>query len=221
MDSSHKLEAPNNDELQSIEQIEDRSELTALYREPGKQFEGELLSAEVREQKKDAEIEAISGSIWKSSLKIGLAIPYPFISAVMLAVGLNSIADLADAMMMIGILIIIVGLWAWTAYRAYSVIFKTFYAHALRAGPFVAVMLFSVLMTAQAIYGLVAERFSTQSLLFNAALVSLLVVIYSIIASYILLGVWGNTRVKSSIKVFASSALILTSGFFVVAVYLF
>jgi hypothetical protein len=221
MDSSHKLEAPNNEELKTIEQIEDKSGLTTLYREPGQQFEGEILSAEDRDKSKAEKLEAITSGIGKSALKIGLYIPYPFISGLLLAVIIYTTIDWANALILIALVILSIGAWALTSYFAYAAIFKSFYKHALRAGPFLFVSLISVLLASQAAYGFITHSFATQSLLFNAALISLLIVIYSIIINYILLGIWGNSKLGSGIKAAVSGLVIVVSSFLVAVIYLF
>jgi hypothetical protein len=221
MDSSHKLEAPNEEELRTIEHIEDRSGLSTLYRAPGQQFEGEILSSEARDKAKAEKLEAITSGIGKSALKIGLYIPYPFVSGSLLAVFIYTSVNWANAFILFALVILSIGAWMITSYLAYAAIFKTFYKHALRAGPFLLVMLVSMLMAAQAIYGYVADAISNQSLLFNVAIVSLLVVLFSVVASYILLGIWGNSRLGSGVKAAVSGALILVSGFLVASVYLF
>lgn len=221
MDRNHTLEAPNDEQLSGIEQIADRSDLTGIYRAPGEQFEGELLSSEERERVKAEELEAITSGIGKSVLSIGLFVPYPFVSGALLAVGLYWAATLLNAMVFAPLLILTGGFWMITSYKAYASIFKKFYKHALRAGLFLTVMLVSIIMASQAIFGIVMKRFAGQDLIFNVALVSLLTIVYSLVASYILLGIWGNSKLKSAIKVLVSSVIIAISGFFVVATYLF
>lgn len=224
MDRNHRLDAPNNDELSGIEQISDHSDLTGIYREPGKQFEGELLSAEEREKVKAEELEAITSGLGKHVLSIGLFVPYPFISGLLISVGLYTASNMVNpvgAMALVFVAIFAISFWMITSYKAYDAVFKTFYKHALRAEPFLLVMLTSLIMASQAIYWIVSESFSTQSLVFNSALMSLLLIMYSLVASYILLGIWGNSKLQPGIKVLISGLVILVSGFFVVATYLF
>ncbi|MFZ1301084.1 MAG: hypothetical protein WAQ27_00680 [Candidatus Microsaccharimonas sp.] len=219
MDSSHKLDAPNNDELQAIEQLEDRSGLSTLYREPGEQFEGEIMSAEERARVKDKEITQITSSISWSSLKIGLYVPLPLISGLLLAITLYSLTWL-DKFIFIGTVFVVGATWLGLSYSAYASIFRIFYKHALRAGPFLFVMLTSVLMVSQAAYSTVLEDFAGQSLLFNIALVSIMVIVYSIIATFIILLAWGSPTVKSGIKALVASIVILISASLVIVAYL-
>jgi len=226
MDRNHTLDAPNNDELSTIEQIADHSDLTTIYREPGEQFQGEILSEEARKKVKDEELEAITSGLGKSALSIGIYVAYPFVSFALLAVGLYSIVETLSpgtpsVMMLVFGAALALSIWLFTSYKAYSAIFTTFYKHALRAGPFLVVMLVSLIMASQAIFGIVTESFAGQSLLFNVSLISLLVVLYSLIASFILLGVWGNSKLKSGLKALLSGVVVVISGFFVIATYLF
>jgi hypothetical protein len=217
----HKLDAPNNDELKSIDQIGDHSSASTVYRKANDQFEGEILSAKAREKAKAEELEAITSGLGRNALRIGLLVPYPFISGLLLTVGVYTTVTLANASIFFGIVIIAAGLWLISSYYAYSAIYKIFYKHALRAGPFLAVMLINILIVSQAIYGLVVQDFAVDNLVYNAGLISLLLLLYSFIVSYILVGIWGNSRLKSSIKALVSALSIAVSAFLVGAVYLF
>lgn len=220
---NHQLEAPNEEELKAIQQIENRSELSSLYFKPGEQNQGPILSPEERVKAKEEEVAAKSKGIWQSFLKIGLYIPYPLVIAASIAAALYTFASSLNGLVFLGLIILSVGVWGLTSYFAYAAIFKVFYKHGLRAGPFMITMLISVLLAAQAAYGLVAQMFvgAELPLLFNTTLVSIIVLIYSIIASGILLSVWGNPKLKSSVKAAVSLFLILVSGFFILGVYLF
>lgn len=221
MDSSHKLDAPNNDELRAVNQLEDRSELTTIYREAGEQFEGEILSLDERKKAKAEQLEAITSGLGKYSLKIGLFIPWPFVGGLLLAVAIYMITQLDNLWLLTASIFIAGAVWIVSSYKAYASIFKIFYNHALRAGPFLFVMLISLMMASQAIYTIVAESFSTQSLAVNSALISLLIVMYSLVATFIMLGVWGNSRLKSATKLAVSTFVIGFSAFFVISTYLF
>lgn len=221
MDRSHKLEAPNNDTLKTIEQLDDKSGVSSVYRQPGKQFEGDIMSNTQREKAKADELEALSSGLGRSAFKIGLLVPYPFISGILLASLLYILAQQGNPWTIVPGTLVAGGFWLATSYKAYSSIFKTFYNHALRAGPFLVVILASLMLALQAIYNIVGEQFATQSVLINSATVSLLTVVYSLVATFILLGVWGNSRLKSGLKVLISAAIIAISGFFLASTYLF
>lgn len=221
MDSKHKLDAPHNEELRMVEQLEDRSGLSTLYHGPGQQFEGDILSAEDRDKAKAEKLEGLTSGLGKSALKIGLFVPYPLVSGLLLAAVLYSSVTWANALLLVALIILAVGAWALTSYYAYAAIFKIFYRHALRAGPFLVVSLASVILTSQASYGLVTENFSTESFLFNIAMVSLFIFVFSILANFILVGVWGNSKLGSGVKAAVSGLTIIVSGFLVAVVYLF
>jgi len=221
MDRNHTLDAPNNEELSTIEQIEDHSDLSGIYRSAHTEYEGEILSEEARKKVKGDELEAITSGIGRSALSIGILVAYPFIVGALVAAGLYEIAENTYPMVLVSVAILSIGFWMLTSYKAFSTIFKKFYKHALRAGPFLTVMLVSLILASQALYGIVTELFAGQSLVFNVALISLLLVLYSLIASFILLGIWGNSRLKSGLKALISGLIIVISGFFVVATYLF
>ena len=221
MDSNHKLDAPNNETLRTIDQIEDRSGLGSLYREAAVQFEGEILSAADREKAKADKLEALTSGLGKSSLKIGLLVPYPFVSGALLGAGLYMLTPLNNAWILVAGIFVAGIFWLVTSYKAYASIFKTFYNHALRAGPFLFVMLVSLILALQGIYWLVSTSLSSQSLALNTAIVSLLLVTYSLLATFILLGIWGNSRLASGFKLLASTLILTISAVFAVSSYLF
>ena len=218
----HKIEAPNEQELKEIQQIEDRSGLTSLYFEPQKQEQGEIfMSPEERDKAIEAKkVESVKG-IGGAFLKIGLYIPYPIVIGASMAAAFYTFVGAVNPLFFLGLVILAVGIWGLTSYFAYAAIFKTFYKHGLRAGPFLFVMLMSVLLASLAAYGLVAGMFvgAELPLLFNTTLISIVLLIYSIIASGILLSVWGNPKLKSLAKAIASVSVVLASGIFVLVVY--
>jgi len=223
MGSNNIIQAPNEDELKEIRQIEDRSAMSGIYFEPQKQFEGEIImSPEERTKVQEEKAAAASKGIWKSFLKIGLYIPYPLVIGASIAAALYSFARELNPLLFLGLAILSLGVWGLTSFFAYSSIFKVFYKHGLRAGPFLIVMLVSVLLASQAAYGLVAVMFvgAELPLLFNTTLISIVLLIYSIIMSGILLAVWGNPKLKSLAKAIASILVVVTSGLFVLFVYL-
>ncbi|MES2630993.1 MAG: hypothetical protein V4611_03475 [Patescibacteria group bacterium] len=220
MDRNHKLDAPNNEELRIIDQIEDKSGAATVYRNPKPQFHGEILSAEQRQKVKDDELASITNDLWKSSLKIGLYVPYPFVGGALLAAILNSSVDMVSAGIMIGLLIVVTGFWLYTSYVAYARIFKIFYKHALRAGPFIFVMLPSVLLASQAFYAYTAANIAGQSIVFNVAAVSLLVVLYSILTTFIVLLVWSHSKIKGIFKAAVAGLVLLFSVGLVLSSYL-
>jgi hypothetical protein len=221
MDRDHRIDAPNDEELRTIEQIQDRSDLTGIYRKGAQQFEGDILSKEAREKAKAQELEALTSGLGKSALSIGFFIIYPFIGGALLALGLFVLVRYVPAMVLLLLAIAALVFWLISSYKAYEFIFKTFYNHALRAGPFVTVMVVSLIMASQAIYGLVVDNFSGQSIVFNISLISLLLLLYSLIASFILLGIWGNSKLKSGSKVLVSGLIVILSAFLVISTYLF
>ena len=221
MDRDHRIDAPNDEELRTIEQIQDRSDLTGIYRKGAQQFEGDILSKEAREKAKAQELEALTSGLGKSALSIGFFIIYPFIGGALLALGLFVLVRYVPAMVLLLLAIAALVFWLISSYKAYEFIFKTFYNHALRAGPFVTVMVVSLIMASQAIYGLVVDNFSGQSIVFNISLICLLLLLYSLIASFILLGIWGNSKLKSGSKVLVSGLIVILSAFLVITTYLF
>lgn len=220
MDRSHKLDAPNNEELKTIEQIDDRSGLTTVYRKPGEQFEGNIVTASERQRIKDDEIDAITSSISKSAPIIGLLIPYPFLSGLMGGVYLYSVAAGMNPGVLYALLALLGGTWLITSYYAYARVFHIFYQHALLVGPFLFVTLLSVLAASQAFMNIIAQTIAGESLVFNIAAMSLLVILYSILVSYVVLKTWGNSRISSGFKIAVSIIVLVFSGLLTGLTYL-
>ena len=221
MDEKHKLNAPDEEELSGVEQLQDRSDLSSVYRNPTRTFTGKVLTVEERNQAKADELEALTSGLGKHSLKIGLAVPYPFIAGVLLTVGSYLLVGKVHDILFGGITILGALAWLLTSYTAYSYIYKTFYKHALRAGPFLLVMLLSLFLASQAIYGFVTQVVSSDTLFVTVGLISLLVIVYSCLTTFVLLGIWGNSRLSSYIKVVVSCLIMAISAFLVAGVYLF
>lgn len=208
MDRSHKLDAPNNEDLKKIEQIDDRSGLTTVYRQAGEQYEGTIVTATERERIKAEEIDNITRSISKSAPIIGLLVPYPFLAGLMGGVYLYSISAGMNTGVVYTLLALLGATWLITSYYAYARIFHIFYKHALQVGPFLFVSVLSVLAASQAFMNIIAQTIAGESPTFNIAAMSLLVILYSILISYIVLKTWGNSHISAGFKI-AVSAIVL------------
>ena len=224
MEQGRQLQAPHEDELEKIEQIKDRSDLTGIYRTGQQQFEGELMSKDTRDKAKAEELEAITSGLGRYAFVIGLLLVYPFIAGALLATGLYIATQYLmrdNAMVLVFTSIALLAFWLITSYKAYAWIYKKFYTHALRAGPFVTVMLISLIMASQALYGIITETIGGQSLLRTVVVICSLLLIYSLLGSFVLVGIWGNSKLKSGTKVLVSGVVLIFSAFFVVSTYLF
>ena len=126
MDRSHKLDAPDNDRLKNIEQVEDRSELSALYPDAHNEWTGEVMSEEERASKRDQEQDNITKSIRTKFWIIGTLAPLPVVLAVVIITTLASRLDLssnnAASIILPGILGAIV--WGVISYSSFKKISK-------------------------------------------------------------------------------------------------
>lgn len=220
MDRSHKLDSPNNEELRIIEQIEDHSGASTAYRNPTIHFEGDILPANEREKVKAEKIASASSNTWKSSPKIGFLIVYPLISAALLATILYVFVSEMNNAVYIVSAIVSAGFWMLTSYVAYSRVFKNLYKHGLRAGPLLLVVLISTFLGSQALFNVLSLTFAKESLLTNVSLISVATIFYSIITTYIVLFVWGNTHIQAVYKLLASVVILILSGLAVLVTYL-
>lgn len=200
MDKNHRLDAPSNESLRTIEQIDDRSELTTLYPNAKTTLEGDLLSYEAREEKKEKERLRISLTLRRWFAVIGLLTPLPLVLGVLLfSVGIIFIRE--DTLIYLLLPIIFTfALWAYASYKSLGYVYNIFYNHSIRATPFVVTLLCLLLMSMQGHYVAVSPYYS-DLLIVNAALSGVIVLATSIVLSGILLLIWTARRLSAGIKI--------------------
>lgn len=204
MDKDHRLDAPNNESLSDIEQLNDRSELTTIYPHAHEEWEGtDLMSHDDREEKRDKEQVSINRSIRKWFVVLGLLAVTPFVLlAIMLAAGtiiLPAIRAMNPALVIIpaslGALI-----WIIVSYKAIRGFYTIFYNHAIKATPFLFVLLVFLTLTAYPLFEL-TRPYHTELLLLNAIILGVAISAISIMYSGILTLIWTTSRMRSSRKV--------------------
>ena len=140
MNPKHQLDAPDNDSLRTIEQVQDRSSLSSIYPQAGKQWEGDLVSTEERERRRQEKEDTMSFGIRKLSWKVGLLAPLPFVLlSIFLALSAFGIAKTNIDIMVIPMIIVFIA-WVGISFTIFKRIFAIFYQHALRAGPFLLIL---------------------------------------------------------------------------------
>ncbi len=201
MDKDHQLDAPHNESLRGIEQLGDRSELSAVYPHPHKEWEeSNMLSSDDRDRKHLKEREIITTSVRKSFIAIGLLTPVPFIVFVCFSAALSAVATKDNLGFLLLPIIIGLGLWVLVSYLALRRVHTIFYSHALRTVPFLATLLCLLAMCAQTLYS-VTRPMQVNSFMVNSLALSGLLLIASVILSGILLFIWTSPRLHPSAKV--------------------
>lgn len=199
MDRKHKLNAPDNDSLQFIEQVNDHSELSTLYPHAHDQWTGEIMTEEARLKKRDKEHEEITTKIiWKFWL-IGVLAPIPIILAAIITVLAFLYINPEQMATFIVPALIALLVWAGASYFAIRRIFLVFYNHALRAGPFLVTLLVMLGLSVQTIYVLTLPLHN-QSPIHAVTLISGIILLWSILLSLLLLWIWVTPYLRGNGK---------------------
>ncbi len=215
MDRNHKLEAPHNESLKNIEQLDTRSELSGLYFQAKDQWSGELLSDDERQQRRDTSLDAITRNIKKRFVPIGLLGMLPFALLMALVALALTVSDIIATDRKATILIVPVMLaaliWFYAAYRLFRHYFAIFYEHALRGSMF---LFFQLALTGAATHVLFVLFIAP--LAFSGA-VNLLIaagigVAISPVISFVLLHLWLSTRISGNAKLSVIFMLIVALG---------
>ena len=207
MDKDHRLDAPDNESLRTIEQLSDHSELTTIYPHARDEWEGvELLSREEREARRDKEQLRINITLRRWFAVIGLLVPVPFIIGaflVSLATTFIVIENLAYLLLPI---VIAFTVWVYLSYRAIKRVYGIFYDHSVNATPFIIALLALLLMSVQGHYMALLPVY-TDSLIFNSLITSATILVTSIIISGLLVLIWTSKKMSTAFKL-ASIGLI-------------
>jgi hypothetical protein len=200
MDKDHRMDAPDNDALRTIEQVPDHSELTSLYPHAHDQWEGtELMSSEEREKKRDREQLNINLSIRRWFFIVGLLIPIPFLlAALMSAVGITYVTEKNLGFALVPI-ILALGLWFLFSRLAFKKVADVFYEHSIGATPYLVAHIGLLVLGIQATY-VAASSFYRDSLIYNTLITSALVMVMSIFLSGVLLVIWTSPLLSSRLK---------------------
>lgn len=200
MDNKHKLDAPNNESLRSIEQVSDHSELSTLYRSAGKQWTGEVVSHEERERRLQHEQDTRTFGIRKQFWTVGLLAPLPLVLLSLILGAAFTIVNENNVAYYVIPMLIVSGIWAALSFNIIRRIFELFYQHGLRAGPFLIVLLTFLGLSIQIIYVLTMPLHG-QQLLSSVMMICAIELLWSIIITYALLLIWTTPTISGGVKV--------------------
>lgn len=212
MDKDHHLDAPDNESLQNIEQLTDRSSLTAIYPHAHDAWEGSnLMSRDEREQKRDKDQLRISITIRRWFAVIGVLVPLPFVlAAIGIALGSRflSVDKLGILLLPVVIAVFIV---LYISYRSIKFVYEIFYNHAIKATPFVITL---IILLALSVYGvlLASQWLHNGDIIHDVAIISISTILMSIMYSGVLLLIWASQSLSSAGKMGCVALLVVAIG---------
>ena len=199
MDRKHQLDAPDNDILKNIEQVSDHSELSTLYRKARDQWDGELVSDDEREKRRQNKNDTISFGIRKKALLIGILIPLPLMLAWLIAAALLTYITDENAPIFVIPMIFIFLIWGLISFFTYKKVFALFYMNALQAGPFI-ITIFTFIGFSIPIIFAITEPLHIGLGFMAALLVNAVVVVWSVLLTFPLLYLWTTPRLSGGFK---------------------
>lgn len=208
MDRKHQLDAPDNESLRGISQLEDHSGLTTLYPQAHNQWDGTLMSSDERESKRDQELSSITSTITRWAVPIGLLAVAPIVSAALLVTIAYTFVNEDNASLLLFPMMLITGVWGIVSLAAIKRLYGIFYAHAIRATPFFIILLVLMGLATQSLI-ILSASFQSSSLITTVALVCAFALISSVALSWILLHIWTTRRVSGSAKMWLIGGMAL------------
>lgn len=199
MDRKHKLEAPNNESLKTIEQLGDRSELSTLYRTSRDQWDGELVSPEEREHRRQKKQESLSFGIRRQFWLVGLIAPLPLVLFSLFIGFIFAVFTEDNAPLLVIPMMILFLLWGVVSLILLRKTFELFYQHGLRALPYIVTLVILLALSIQSIY-LITIPMHGQGIMSSVLLVSAIELLWSIILSYALIILWTTPRLSGGAK---------------------
>lgn len=201
MDNNHQLDAPDNDSLNTIEQVSDHSELASLYPSAHNEWEGtNLLSQEVREAKRDKEQLDIVLSVRKSFALIGLLTPLPLILGALLVTAAYTYLKPHDMVVLLLPVVIAIITWLVISYKSWKKLSAIFYQHSITATPFVITLLLMLMASLPVLY-LSIDQIYSDSLVMNTLMSGGVILATSIAYSGILVLIWTAQKLSGAYKI--------------------
>jgi hypothetical protein len=208
MDSNHRLDAPDEEHLQSIEQVGDRSDLSSLYPQAKPQWTGDIVSKEERDSRLAAQQDTLSFGIRTYFLTIGLLIPLPFIVITVLVTAALVYIKPDTVPMFVVPGIIAFFLVAGIVIASFKKLSTLFYMNALRALPYSTMVLGMLAIIVFMLYHATSFLHGYQ-LLPAVSIVSAMTIVVSIFLNYFLLVLWTTPVINGAFKVLIMVTLAL------------
>lgn len=200
MDKDHRMDAPDNESLRTIEQLSDHSDLSTIYPHAHNEWEhSDLLSREAREKQREDEKLRISLSLRKQFLPIGFLIPLPFVYISLLTTLTANYISIEQLSFLLLPVLIVMGFTIFLTYRGFKHGYRIFYSHGIKAGPFIFSLILLLLLSINAVF-LLTEPLHTGVQGIDMLIVGASVLTLSIIYSFILVYIWSSPRLTSGKK---------------------
>lgn len=213
MDRKHQLEAPDNDSLKIIEQLDDHSGLTTMYPQAHDQWDGTIMSTTDREVKRDKELAAITNGVTKWAIPIGLLAIAPVVVAALLLSLVFTYINEDNAPILLFPMMLITAIWGIASFFAIKKLYGIFYNHALRATPFLVILLVLMGLSVQGIF-MLTRTLQNSSAVNNVLIIGGIALVVSMALSWILLHIWTTKRIAANTKL----ALIGVVAFILLAI---
>lgn len=210
MDRSHKLDAPNNDALRTIEQVQDRTGLSSIYRQAHDQWSGELVSKDERDARQKHHQETLSFGIRKHFATISLLLLLPLVSFAIAAS--FALVHLNDDNVALYVIPAVFGflVWAGLTILAFKKANRLFYDNALSIGGFMFVLYLLLVLQLPLLIESLAPL-HTGDLVLATAYTSAAVLLISLVASGLMVFLWTTPKIHGAVKVGILVGLLLAS----------
>ena len=220
MDRDHRLDAPDNEALSAISQLEDHSELTTIYRRAHTDWEGvDIMSRDDREKKLKEEQLRISLSLRKWFVPIGLLIPLPIIVMSLFVTFAGKYFDIETLGFMTLPLLIGIGFTLFLSYKGFRYAYKIFYTHGTKALPFILSLIALLGLSLNALF-LLTEPLHTGDHTIDAFIVAVAVLLASVLYSLVMVFVWSSPRLTSGVKIACVGIMALIISIVTAVLYL-
>lgn len=200
MDKDHRLEAPHNESLSTIDQLGDRSATAAVYPHAHDEWEGiGLMSGEARAKKQAEDQLRINLTIRKWFPIIGLLIPIP---AVLYSVLIAFAAENLD-FKQAGILLLpafaAITIAGYLSYKSIRGVFRIFYNHSIKTTPYLIAHVGLLAIAFQPLFRF-AQTFHSGWAVGDVLIVAGFLLGASVLLSGPLLFVWTSRKISSAWK---------------------
>lgn len=208
MDSSHKLDAPNDDSLHTIDQVANHSDLSTLYPHAKDQWTGDLVSKDVRSYRQQEHQDTLSFGIRQYFFTVGLLIPLPFISIIVALTAAFVYVKESNVSMFVIPGIFVFFILLGITIGSFRKLSNLFYMNALRALPYAVIMLGLLSIIVFMLYHATSSIHDYQ-LLPAVAIVSAATIIVSIILNFFFLRLWTTPVISGAMKILIMITLAL------------
>ncbi len=217
MDKDHRLDAPDNETLRTIEQLDDRSELSTLYPNPHKEWEGtDILSTLDRERKRNDAQDRINLTIRRWFPILGILLPLPVVITALTFVFAYRFLSHADKLALLLPVMALVAIVAWLSYRSIKTIYAIFYNHAMGATLFIYTVGWYLICSIPGIFTLLNPALGDDYVI-NALILCGGFLALSIIYSGIVIYLWSAKKLSGRTKLSIATVIgtiLLASGLY-------